>query len=392
MKFTTIFTFALAGVLGITSCTAEEAQAPKSGEALDQAVEKALDQAPAAKAAVNLDAMLAYIPEAVVSADGGKVLVTREALLKDLKPVIEQAIAQGAPVEDDMVKRFIYSMADRMALNTLVLDAAKAKGIVVDEAKCQESLTNVKAELEKQQPGAFAKELEAMGMTEAELLTKIRESNMVAEYLQGVAEAAGKVAEKTEADAKEFYDANPRMFAIPELMSASHILVQFKSAEPTDEEDAAAFAKCQEIKAKLAADASNFADLAKEFSDCPSKAQGGSLGQFPAGSMVPEFEAALKQLETGKVSDPVRTQYGYHLILAGAKTEASTRSFDEVKEQVIAYLNNMAKRQHDGEAVAAEFARLRDAAKVKINLPEPPAQQPMSVEAPEEDAEAPAEK
>ena len=365
MKFTNFLTVALAGVLGVVSCNAEEAKPVQSGDALDAALKQAV-----AEKAPSVDELLAFIPEVVVSS-GDKALIKRDAFLKDVKPVVEQALAQGMPLDDNMVKGFIYQMAERMSLNTLVLDAAKAKGITANDTECKASLDNLKKQMEQEAPGEFAKELAAMGLDEAGLLEKIRESNIVATYLKGVADAAGAVAEKTEADAKKFYDENPQMFATPEMLSASHILVQFPSAQPTDEEVAKALAKCNDIKAKLAADASNFADLAKEFSDCPSKAQGGNLGQFPQGSMVSEFEAALLALEAGKVSEPVRTQFGYHLILAGEKSPASKRAFDEVKEQLIAYLNDMEKREHDGEAVAAEFDRLRKAANIKINVPAP---------------------
>ncbi len=57
-----------------------------------------------------------------------------------------------------------------------------------------------------------------------------------------------------------------------------------------------------------------FQDLAKEFSQCPSSAEGGDLGEFGKGSMVPSFELAAFALKVNEVSGPVRTQFGYHLI------------------------------------------------------------------------------
>jgi len=82
---------------------------------------------------------------------------------------------------------------------------------------------------------------------------------------------------------------------------ASHILVKTES-EATD------------LKQQIAGGAS-FADLAKQHSQCPSGKEGGSLGQFGQGAMVPEFDAVIfSDLPVGEVSEPVKTQFGFHLI------------------------------------------------------------------------------
>ena len=85
-----------------------------------------------------------------------------------------------------------------------------------------------------------------------------------------------------------------------EQIRASHILV--------DQEFEA-----QDIIKKLD-DGKSFAELAKSFSKCPSSRNGGDLGRFGRGKMVPSFETAAFDLEVGEVSSPVRTQFGYHLI------------------------------------------------------------------------------
>lgn len=82
---------------------------------------------------------------------------------------------------------------------------------------------------------------------------------------------------------------------------ASHILVKTE-------------AEALELKQKIA-DGASFADLAKQHSSCPSGQAGGSLGEFSQGQMVPEFDAVIfSDLPIGQVSEPVKTQFGYHLI------------------------------------------------------------------------------
>lgn len=87
---------------------------------------------------------------------------------------------------------------------------------------------------------------------------------------------------------------------------ASHILVKDEKA-------------CQELKSKIEAGAS-FSDLAAKHSLCPSGKQGGSLGEFHRGQMVPEFDEVVFAKEVGKTHGPVKTQFGYHLILIESRS------------------------------------------------------------------------
>ena len=82
--------------------------------------------------------------------------------------------------------------------------------------------------------------------------------------------------------------------------TARHILVKSKEA-------------CEDLKTKIAGGA-DFGDMAKEHSDCPSGKDGGSLGSFGPGQMVPEFDTVVFNEEVGAVHGPVKTSFGYHLI------------------------------------------------------------------------------
>lgn len=121
-------------------------------------------------------------------------------------------------------------------------------------------------------------------------------------------------------EAKAFYDNNPAQFTADAQVKAKHILVE-------KEEDANKIA--DEIKA-----GKTFEDAAKEYSTCPSKEKGGDLGYFGKGQMVPEFEKAAFEAVIGEVSAPVKTQFGYHLILVEDKKEAQVMDFESVKNQL----------------------------------------------------------
>lgn len=134
----------------------------------------------------------------------------------------------------------------------------------------------------------------------------------------------------TDEDAKKYYDENNDAFAVPPTVSARHILV--------DTEEEANKVK-EEIEAGL-----SFADAAMKYSKCPSKEQGGNLGEFSKGMMVPEFEKASFEGEVGALSAPVKTQFGYHLIIVDSKNEGTVKSFEEVKNNIINEL--IKKNQH----------------------------------------------
>ncbi len=129
----------------------------------------------------------------------------------------------------------------------------------------------------------------------------------------------------TDDEAKKFYDENPDMFNAGETFNASHILV--------DTEDEA-----NRILSQLNAKELTFEEAAKANSKCPSAAEGGSLGDFGKGQMVPEFEQACEKLAPGEISGPVKTQFGYHLIRLNSKGEAKPMNFADVKEQIKGYL------------------------------------------------------
>jgi parvulin-like peptidyl-prolyl isomerase len=101
------------------------------------------------------------------------------------------------------------------------------------------------------------------------------------------------------------------------MITASHILVSWDSCgldgvTRTQEE---ARALIDQIAADVAAGSITFADAAREYSDCPSGAEGGDLGAFGRGAMVQPFDEAAFALGVGEMSDVVQTQFGYHLIL-----------------------------------------------------------------------------
>jgi len=151
--------------------------------------------------------------------------------------------------------------------------------------------------------------------------------------------------------AREEYTANPQNYEMPEQVSASHILI---STEEHTEEEAEAIAR--EVLGKLQA-GEDFATVAKEFSEDGSVAgNSGDLGFFGRGQMVPPFEeAAFAMKEPGQLSEPVKTQFGYHIIRFNEYRPASLRTFDQIKNLIIPDV----QRRRQAELRADKIAEIR---------------------------------
>jgi peptidyl-prolyl cis-trans isomerase C len=170
-------------------------------------------------------------------------------------------------------------------------------------------------------------------------------------------EVAGKIV-VSEAEAKKFYDENLDKFKQNEAVRASHILCGV-DASATPEEKKKAKEKAEALRKRVLA-GEDLAAIAKSDSTCPSSAQGGDLGFFEKGQMVPPFEQAAFALKPGGISEVVETQFGYHIIKQTEKREAATAKFEEVKERLIRYL----KGQKVQKGVNDRLVELRE--KVKI--------------------------
>ncbi len=154
--------------------------------------------------------------------------------------------------------------------------------------------------------------------------------------------AEGKAATTQEA-MKKVYDEAAKQIAGEQEVHARHILVE------TEDQ-----AKAIEAELKKGAD---FAELAKTKSKDPGASDGGDLGFFTKDQMVPEFANVAFSLEPGKISDPVKTQFGWHIIKVEEKRNRKAPDFDQVKPQIETYVARKAQAEY--------VAKLRESAKVE---------------------------
>lgn len=139
-----------------------------------------------------------------------------------------------------------------------------------------------------------------------------------------------------ESEALKYYEDRPELFRIEEQLSASHILKMAKTEEEFDR----ALETAREWRERLVK-GDDFTALVQAESD--DKGNDGNLGTFGRGRMVPEFEKAAYALQAGELSEPVKTQFGWHLIQLHERIEETVTPFEEIKEKVIEFLTERKK-------------------------------------------------
>jgi peptidyl-prolyl cis-trans isomerase D len=180
-----------------------------------------------------------------------------------------------------------------------------------------------------------------------------------------------------EAELKTYYQQNLATYQLPEKVRASHILLKTEGKPPEESEKIKAKATDLLLQVRKGAD---FAELAKKNSeDTVSAANGGDLGAFARGAMVPEFEQAAFSLGVGAISDLVKTQYGYHIIKVVEKQPAHTQTFEEVENLIRPTLVQRKAEQKAQELADKAFTLTKNnktfdqiAAELKITVQETP--------------------
>lgn len=169
------------------------------------------------------------------------------------------------------------------------------------------------------------------------------------EYVALNAAALEKDISITEESIRKWYDEHRSSYATEEERRASHILIQVGS-NATEEEIAKAKATATELRAKIGSNPERFSDLAKKYSqDVGTAPKGGDLGYFPRGVMVKPFEDTVFSLGENTVSDVIRSDFGFHVILLTGIKPSQGKSFDQVRESIAADLRKQAASKRFAE-------------------------------------------
>ncbi|HOP41017.1 MAG TPA: peptidylprolyl isomerase [Geobacteraceae bacterium] len=224
-----------------------------------------------------------------------------------------------------------HAVLDQLISAELLYQAGKKSKIDDIEKRIDSQINIGKSKFSDK--ALYDKALKESGLTEKNLREFARKEIYINNLIEK--EISSKIS-VSDTDAKKFYDENVDRFKQPETVQASHILIGV-SADATAKEKNKAREKAESLLKRVKA-GEDFATLAKTNSTCPSASQGGNLGYFSKGQMVPEFETVAFSLKPGETSEIVETKFGYHIVKVIDKKPAGTIPFPEAKQEIINYL------------------------------------------------------
>ena len=266
----------------------------------------------------------------------------------------QQFAGMGQPISSARLSEIKKDVLESLIGRELLYQTSQKHGIKVDEA----AINNQLAILKKRFPSEteFNKVLSKNNLSEAAIRAQLERNMAIKEFIDKQFVQKVTISDK---ESKAYYESNPDYFKQPEQVQASHILIKIDS-EADESQKAQARKKIEKIQKRLQK-GEDFAALAKEFSQCPSKAKGGDLGYFQRGQMVPAFEQVAFALKPGAVSDIVETKFGYHLIKVIGKKPETTIPYKDVKDKLEQHL----KREKIQKEVTLYVEKLKEKAKVE---------------------------
>lgn len=251
------------------------------------------------------------------------------------------ARVNGQDITEDEVFMFIQSLGQQAPQAMMFYGSEQGRNIILNE------LITVKL---------FALEGAKTKLDETEDFKTALDDIKTRMLAQAAMQEVVKDISVTDEEVKKFYDEHPEHFTQPERIHARHILVS---------DDVNSADKIAKVQADLKS-GRDFGEIAREISICPSAPQGGDLGEFQRGQMVKPFEDAAFALKNpGDISEPVKSQFGWHIIKLEGRTPESKISFEQVQAQI--------KQELDGEKVSAALRAHADELKkeYKVEIIEP---------------------
>ncbi len=313
-------------------------------------------QAPSAKEATE------------VNKDAAAVVNTKPIPMSELQTAVRNIVMQNGMDPENLesfMVQFGPRVLDQLIDGELLYQAAQEGGFKADQEDVDAAFTELAGRYEL--PEQFQTEMETRGFSEESLRANISKQMSIQKFIQETVIPKAVVPDET---VREAYDQNPENFIREEQVKASHILINSAEGDPKEKRDEA-LNKAREIVVKARADGADFAELARTYSEGPSAPSGGDLGFFSRGRMVKPFEDAAFSMKVNEVSDPVLTQFGYHIIKVTDHRDRSTIPFEDVKDQ----LSQDLKNRMVNELIGRELSRLREKAEIEV-LYKPSSQQP----------------
>lgn len=282
------------------------------------------------------------------------VAVTQKDMDIELNRIKADAASRRQAIDESQVEAIKGKIIETLIHRELLYQQSKANGYKTEAAELETRMDSIKRQLP---PGkSFSDILIEIDISQSAFEEEISKTIMIQKLLDEEIYQKVSVSEK---EARIFYDNNPQFFKKPEQVEASHILIQV-APEADQQEKESARKKIEEIRSKLN-QGEDFAELAKQYSECPSAQDGGNLGLFDRIKMVKPFSDAAFALEPGSISDIVETRFGYHIIKVLRKIPETKFAYTQIEER----LRQTMQRQKIQKETLAYIDRLKKSADIQ---------------------------
>lgn len=265
----------------------------------------------------------------------------------------------GKPLSCEQVSSIRREVLESMIRRELLYQAARKSGIKPDENAINKDINSLKQQFSDETE--YKNELSKRGINEEVLRARMIRNSLVQKYVSK--EFTDKV-DVTDKEIQDYYQKNIDLFKQPFQMRVSHISIQ-SDPKDGDSHKKELRGKAEKILKNLKDD-KDFADLAREYSDGPTKNKGGDLGYLRKGQLEKQFESKVLALKKGEITDIIETEYGFHIFKVTDIKPETILAYENVKEKVKKFLVDEKTKQE-----ADKYARkLREKTDVKILLPE----------------------
>lgn len=283
--------------------------------------------------------------------------ISREAVQFELDRLVKFYASHGMRQEEikNNLEKLVEKAQEQAIGAKLLFMRAEQLEIPVPESAIDAQVAQVISQVGGREN--FVKALAAQKMSEDDFRKSLVKGCRVDALVN---QACDGVPEPTEEEITDYYTAHAADFDAPAQVLAQHILVKTEGMDAADK--AEALEKIKEIRERVLSSndpgeiGQAFSNEAMEHSDCPSGREGGSLGWFGPGMMVPEFDHAAFAMKCGEVSDVIETQFGYHIILKTDEKPGGRQTLVDVHDQIRDLLRHEAR----GRALDAFVSELRE--------------------------------
>jgi peptidyl-prolyl cis-trans isomerase C len=249
---------------------------------------------------------------------------------------------------------------DKVIDDELVIQAAQKIKVTDVDKKVDQKIADMKKRYSTDKQ--FEDHLKRKNLTTKKIRENLTKQVYVDEYLKqkGISDP-----DIPEAAIREFYDSSPENYTRKESIKVSHILIKVDEASGPEEKEKA-YLKIKEIRKEIIG-GKDFAEMAKEHSQCNSASGGGSLRYIERGYMPKEFDEVAFTIEKDTVSEIVETKFGYHIILVTDKIPGGIAPYEEVRD----FIKKFLQKDESQKRLAKHIALLKEKANIEILLEDP---------------------